>query len=235
MKIVVTGFLDTLPKAQRRAGYVYLPFHILILPLLLAMLAQYLPDGLSDSTASLIYYSIGLLFCAIVMWRYLRSAFDILLDNFMKNLFALFFAYFICLMLSYLAAGLQLAVMGDTAAANPNEQALDTLKQTSPGVIIGLSVFFAPIVEELLFRGVLFGSLRVRHRALAFVVSIGLFAFYHVWQYAFSAMDARLFIYMLQYIPAGYALAWLYEKTNCIWMPIFLHMAINLMSVTAAY
>ena len=35
-------------------------------------------------------------------------------------------------------------------------------------------------------------------------------------------------------IPAGYALAWLYDKTNCIWMPIFLHMLINALASAAA-
>ena len=34
----------------------------------------------------------------------------------------------------------------------------------------------------------------------------------------------------LQYIPAGIALGWTYEKSNTIWAPILLHMTINAIS-----
>ena len=34
----------------------------------------------------------------------------------------------------------------------------------------------------------------------------------------------------LAYVPAGIALGWTYEKSNTIWGPILLHMAINAIS-----
>ena len=34
-------------------------------------------------------------------------------------------------------------------------------------------------------------------------------------------------ISVLSYLPAGYVLAWSYERSGSIWTPIFLHTAIN--------
>lgn len=230
MKVVITGFLNTMTKPQKIAGFIYLPLHVVIIPLLLAMAAYWLPDGLGELTANIIYYSAGLLFCLICMWNYLRGAFDIMLDNPAVSISALIIGYFIWLLLSYLAAGALLALLGDKIS-NPNNDAVLALAENSPRAVLGLAVFIAPIVEETLFRGVVFGSLRTKHRTLAYIISIAAFAVYHVWQYALASTDWTLLAYAVQYIPAGYAMAWTYEKTNSIWIPIFLHMSINLMSM----
>lgn len=226
MKIIIKGFLNTMTKMQSKVGLVFLPFHMLILPLLIGMLANYLPGGLDELTQTTIYYSIGLTFSLTVMWKFLRGAFDILLDNMIRSVTALLFGYILYLLLSYLAAGVLLTLLGDTVS-NPNNQALLDAASESPRAVLGLAVFIAPLVEELLFRGVIFGGLRAKHRLLAFVVSIALFGIYHVWQYALMTMDWTLLVYAIQYIPAGYVLAWAYEKTDSIWVSIFLHMFIN--------
>ena len=228
MKIVITGFLNTMSKPQRIAGYIYLPFHIIILPLFLNMLSTYLPGGLGDTAANLIYYGMGFAFCLICMWKYLRSAFDALIDNIATNIAALLFGGVIYFLLSYLASGVLFAIMGDSILSN---DAISNLAGESSREAIALAVFIAPIVEEVLFRGLIFGSLAPKHRRLAFIVSIGLFAFYNVWQLALTPMDWTMFVYMILSIPMGYALAWVYEKTNSIWVPIFMHMLINIISM----
>jgi len=230
MKIVITGFASTMSKPQRIAGYIYLPFHIIILPLFAAMLMTYMPGGLDDTTVNLLYYGMGFAFCLIVMWKYLRNALDVLLDNLATNIAALFFGGVSYFLLSYLASGVLFAILGDQTSSLNND-AVSTLANESPRAVIALAVFIAPIVEEVLFRGVVFGSLAPKHRRLAFIVSIGLFAFYNVWQLALTSMDWTMFVYMIMSIPMGYALAWVYEKTSSIWAPIFLHMLINIISM----
>ena len=233
MKIVVTGFLDTTTKGQRIAGWIYLPLHVFIIPLLAAMYMNVAPNGANELYVTVGYYSVGFLFCLIAFWRYLRTGYDILCDNWAKNALAFFLAYVICMLLTYLAASVVFLALGDQAS-NPNNDAVDDLVKQYPQAMMGLTVFFAPLVEELLFRGVCFGSLRMKHRRLAYILSMGLFAFYHVWEYALGQSDWTALIYMLEYLPAGYALAWLYDRTNCIWMPIFLHMLINALATAAA-
>ncbi len=230
MKIVVSGFVNTMPKPQRIAGMVYIPFHLIIFPLFIGMMATYLPTGLTDIAQQTIYYGLGLAFCLVCMWGYLRRAYDILLDNILVSIIAASFALISYFLLTYLAEGLLLTILGDQVS-NPNNNAIMDVAGKYPNAIFALTVFIAPLVEETLFRGVLFGSLRPKHRILAYALSIGLFALYHVWQYALGAGDWKMLVYMLEYIPAGYVFAWLYEKTNCIWLPIFLHMGINLLSM----
>ena len=230
MKIVITGFLNTMSKPQRIAGLIYLPFHIIILPLFINMLAEYLPGGLSDTAANAVYYGLGFAFCIICMWKYLRTAFDFLLDNVATNITAMLFGGVSYLLLSYLASGVLFAILGDEQVASNNEL-ISSLADESSRAIVALTVFVAPIVEEVLFRGVVFGTLAPKHRRLAFAASIALFAFYNVWQLALSTMDLKMFLYMVLSIPMGYALAWVYEKTNCLWVPIFLHMLINILTV----
>ncbi|MGI5985215.1 MAG: CPBP family intramembrane metalloprotease [Clostridiales bacterium] len=231
MKVVIDGFVNTMSKPQRTAGFVYLPFHIFLIPLFVEMLAHYLPNGLDDIAANIIYYGMGFSFCLICMWRYLRGAYDVLIDNLVKNIVAFIFSYVIFILLSYIAAGAVFAILGDSVL-NPNNDAVKAMANESPRAVWGLTVFLAPVVEETLFRGVLFGSVQPKNRTLAYILSIAAFGFYHEWQYALAFMDWKILIYMLQYVPAGYALAWLYEKTNCIWMPVFLHMTVNLITMT---
>lgn len=230
MKVVITGFLNTMTKPQRMTGYIYLPFHIIILPLFINMLATYLPGGLGETTANSIYYGMGFVFCLVCMWKYLRQAFDLLLDNMATNIMAMLFGGVSYLLLSYLASGVLFAILGD-AQLTSNNETISALSVESSRAVLALAVFIAPIVEEVLFRGVIFGTLAQKHRRLAFIVSISLFAFYNVWQLALSTMDWTMFVYMIMSIPMGYAMAWVYEKTNCIWVPIFLHMLINMLSM----
>ena len=52
-----------------------------------------------------------------------------------------------------------------------------------------VSIFLVPIVEEMLFRGVVFGSIRPRSRLWAYVVSVAAFSVYHVWSFAAAAIS----------------------------------------------
>jgi membrane protease YdiL (CAAX protease family) len=231
MKEAANGLSNVPSRPQRIACWVYLPFHAVVIPLFLAILRAYLPGGLSDIAENTVNYTLGFVFCVGVMWTFLRGAFDVLLDNPAKCATALAVGYLRYWLLAYLAAGVLFAALGDAALANPNNQAVLELMDETAGPVAGLVIFIAPVVEELLFRGVVFGSLRGRSRTLAYILSILIFSLCHVWQYALSAMDWTLLLYIVQYIPASYALAWVYEKTDSIWMPIFLHMLMNGLSL----
>ena len=102
MKIVITGFADTMTKPQRAAGYIYLPLYMIVLPLFVVMLAALSPEDYNDVTANAVYYGIGLVFCLIPMRKYLRSAYDALLDKCVKarNFHILLFNDFLSLFFS---------------------------------------------------------------------------------------------------------------------------------------
>ena len=78
-------------------------------------------------------------------------------------------------------------------------------------------VVFAPVCEELLFRGVLYPSLRdLGHRRMAIAASSLLFA----------AIHGSLAL-MLPLTVLAVVLVWLYEKTGSIIAPILMHAAFN--------
>ena len=95
-----------------------------------------------------------------------------------------------------------------------------------------VAVLMAPLVEECLFRGVVFGTIRPHSRFWAYAVSIALFSLYHVWQYVVMYGDPKLLLSARAYVPVSAALTFCYEQTRSIWPPVFFHMCINALSLT---
>ena len=92
-------------------------------------------------------------------------------------------------------------------------------------------VFLAPFVEEVLFRGLVFGNLRTKSRLAAYAVSCLLFALLHVWQFAVVNQDITYFLLMIQYLVPGLVLAGVYDYSGTLWASIGLHAAANALSV----
>ena len=223
-------FPSRMSKVQSVLGWCYLPMHIFIIPLLAGLLAAFSPEPVDDVTVNVAYYAVGLAFTLFVMGSWLRRDFDTLLDNWSRCLLCAVFAYAAYWALSFVTAALLLWSEGEVL--NPNNEAIMELSSGGGyGPLRGLAIFIAPLVEETLFRGVIFGSLRRRGwRTIAYIVSIVTFSIYHVWQYVLLYADPSLFIYALQYIPVSAALAWLYDRSGTIWGSIFFHMIINLIA-----
>lgn len=91
-------------------------------------------------------------------------------------------------------------------------------------------IFLAPFVEEVLFRGLVFGNLRRKSAAVGYLVSCLLFALLHVWQFAVVNQDITYFLLMIQYLVPGLVLAWVYDRTGTLWTSIGLHAAANALS-----
>ncbi len=224
-------FENRMTRTQTILGWIYLLMHVAVLPLLLGMLAEFTPDPMSEATANLIYYAVGIVFCLTVMLSFLRRAFDRLVDNLRLCILTMVMALMIDYALSGVAALLLLLV--DGVVENPNNAEVLELVDQNSGAVKAIAIFLAPIVEEILFRGVVFGSIRPRSRLWAYVASIAAFSIYHVWQYAAVSRDAATLLYALQYIPVSYVLAWAYERSGSIWTNIFFHMGFNALSLFA--
>ena len=88
-----------------------------------------------------------------------------------------------------------------------------------------LMLILGPIAEEIMFRGIIYTSLRQkRSRATSLVFSAFIFTFVHMEVIHFG----EIFV-------MGILLAYLYERTRSLITPIVLHIAINLFSVIALY
>ena len=221
-------FTSRLTKGQTIAALVYLPVHMVLLPVIATILL--LRGLLDESQANLLCYTLGVAYMLIFLGKFFRRDFDALCDHPWTCILEVLVCYGLMLCCNFVVNSIMLLLgMGD----NPNNEALFGMAGMKFGPIAAMTVFMAPIVEESIFRAGLFGVLRRKSRTLAYVVSIAMFSLYHVWSYAL--MDLKNLLYLLQYIPVSYLLCRCYERTNSIWGSIFLHMLINGISMWLLY
>ncbi|MBK9176919.1 MAG: CPBP family intramembrane metalloprotease [Flavobacteriales bacterium] len=91
-----------------------------------------------------------------------------------------------------------------------------------PLLVIGV-VLLGPLFEELLLRGLLFGTLRhIADEHMSVAITAGVFALMHL-QYSLPIM--------LLILPMGIALGYARSRSGSIWVPVLLHMLNNGMSV----
>ena len=228
---VVLGFQNPMTRGETVAALVYLVFHVAIIPLLLDRLIAYWPDGkISLVDSNLVYYAIGLIFMAVFLGRFYRRCFDRLADHVGVTLLVLLASFALYYILS-IAVQFGVSALLPEMSQSPNDETILAMATESYGKTLAMSVILAPLVEEPLFRGAVFGSLYKRGRVVAYVGSVLLFALLHVWQYAWTGEDSAVLLYTLLYIPASVALAYSYEKTSSIWTPVFFHMILNALSM----
>lgn len=221
-------FTSRLTKGQAIAALVYLPVHMVLLPVIATVLM--LRGLLDESQANLLCYVLGVAYMLIFLWKFFRRDFDALCDRPWACIREVLVCYGLMLCCNFVVNSIMLLLgMGD----NPNSEAVFDMAGMTFGPIAAMAVFMAPIVEESLFRAGLFGLIRRRNRTLAYVVSMAMFSLYHVWSYAL--MDLKNLLYLLQYLPVSYLLCRCYERTNSIWGSIFLHMLVNGVSMWLLY
>ncbi len=225
------GFQQLMTPTERVLGWIWLPVNTFLLPILAAVYVYANPDQLSDGALNLVTFAVSAVALLLMLHHFWRESFHRMLDRPGRCLGAMLLGGLVNYALS-LAVSPVLLLALDGAVDNPNNAALLEIAQQDLGMIKAASVFLAPLVEETLFRGVVFGSLRPKHRVLAYALSTGLFSLLHVWQYILVSADASLLVYALQYIPSGVALAYCYERSGSIWPPIFLHMLLNTVAFT---
>lgn len=92
--------------------------------------------------------------------------------------------------------------------------------------LVVIAVVVGPFVEEVVFRGVLYGALRIRVGAGWAMVFSGL---------AFGLVHVDLLWLVAPTAALGIALAWLVERTGSLWAPVLAHSAFNVTALVLAY
>ena len=219
-------FTSRLSRGQTILTLVWLPVHVLLMPLGAALLWQ--RGMLGEIGVNVLIYAVSALVLLLVLGSFFRRDFDPLCDRPLQTLLNVVIHYGMLLGGNMIVAG---GMMLFGLADNPNNEAAVDLVRQSFGPMAGVTIFLAPIVEESLFRAGVFGALRRKSRWAAYAVSTLLFGLCHVW--SFALLDPKELVYLLQYIPAGLALARCYERTDSVWGSIFLHMLNNAVSLWA--
>ena len=222
-----------MPRGARIAGWVYFPIHAVVLPLTLGMLLLAVLGELpSDITCNVVYYLCGLVFTLIAMWRFLRRSFDTMVGSILRCLGMMFAAYGIDVLLS-LVLQLGTSLIGELPV--PNNDAVTGLARTDYKRMIAVAVLMAPLVEECLFRGVVFGTIRPKSRFWAYAASIVLFSLYHVWQYVLVYQDPKLLLSALAYVPVAAALKPFLAQRNAIVIWAVIAVVVVLLALLAVW
>lgn len=219
-------FTSYMTRGDYIKAFIWLPVHMVLLP----MLSWQLMDMgyISESMANFLVYTVGVVFMLLFLGKFLRREFDPFCDRPMFCISEVCGSYLAMLLLNMAINSLFLMILPES---NPNNSAIKAMADLDFGTVTAMAVCLAPIVEEVIFRGAVFGLARKRSRALAYILSALLFSLYHVWGYAVE--NPIYFVYILQYLPVSLLLCRCYERTNSLWTSIFFHMMVNAMSMSA--
>ena len=216
-----------LSTAEQVAGFCYLPFYVVLLGWGIQWLSELLGLGLTELQVNVTFFVINCVMIWVIFHNFLIRSFRAI--RFWELVQALILGF--CLYYAGNFVFNWIISLLDLTITSFNDETILGLISQNKWVMVICSVLLAPIVEETLVRGLLFGVLRRQSRILAYVVTIIFFAVIHVWQYLLVYDFKAVLLAALQYIPASIALGWTYEKSNTVWAPIFLHMTINAISM----
>ena len=227
---------DPMPNVMKKyeyiGGLVWLAVYMSVLGLLIegALLLFGVRDY-SNATLNCVYFFTCFLVTAGLFHRFLADSLPVAWQNPGNFLKALVFGFCLYeLMEIALSIGLEQLWPNYTT---PNDDTVSAVAGESYAVMWVGAVLLAPLTEESLIRGLVFGGLRRKNRLVAYLVSSLLFALMHIIDYIPDMDMADILVNLLIYGLPGVALAACYEKARTIWGPIALHMIINALGMAA--
>ncbi|MGG1291814.1 CPBP family intramembrane glutamic endopeptidase [Bacillus smithii] len=126
---------------------------------------------------------------------------------------------FLALFAQGIAANIEANLFGVDPGSKNTENILQIIKTFPASMLV--SSIFGPILEEIVFRKIIFGSLYKRFSFwIAATISSVIFAMAHM-----------EFEHILLYSAMGFTFAFLYVRTGRILVPIFAHVAMNTLVV----
>lgn len=220
-------------SGEQIAGVSLFVIYLLVLPFVTApffrLLERLWGSPISAATENIIYYYLLFAVTLIIFHRFIARTSRLLADNLTGAIKTLAVGLVALYGLNELAFRLIHLVLG--SRTNLNDYTISAQIQDAPRVTMIIIVLLAPFVEEVLFRGLVFGNLRHKNRLMAYAVSALLFALLHVWQFAVVRQDITYFLVMLQYLVPGVVLAWAYEHSGTLWTSIGVHIVANALSL----
>lgn len=214
---------------ERYWGWRYLLFQMIFLAMLLQMILSLMGIPLSAAGINILYFCLNAAVTVVGFWDFWRRTFLAARRSFPRILLTAAAGLLTYRVLAVLTA--VLIVLIDPGFANVNDQNISVLTQEHFWVMTIGTVILVPIAEEVLNRGVVFGSLFPRSPVAAYAVSAIVFSIIHINGYIGSVPPLTLFLCFLQYLPAGICLAAAYHISGSILTPILIHSAVNAIAI----
>lgn len=206
----------------------------------LVLLNGIIPGELNDE-----YYLLRNIITNFTSYTLIIIIFIILLKNFYQNEFRKFKekAVFCILVglggwIGMILLNIILNIILNIAGTSENQQAIEMMFDY-PLLIIPMVVIGAPIIEETVFRGIIFRSIKnlklpyKLNLIFAFILSSSLFGLIHVLSAFLTTNDVNELILGIPYIAMGFMLTLVYYITNNIYASIFTHFLQNTLATIA--
>lgn len=215
----------SLTRKQINFGVIYLFIQLLVLPQLLSWGNRLMSNPLSLAQVNFLFFAVNFLVITVVFRRFLWENFKILLESPWHVLRFAFLGLLLYWIASFLIGFLIIGIAPDFV--NANDQSIAQMHQENYLLISVGTVLLVPVAEEMLFRGIVFGSVYQKKPVLAYILSTVLFSVIHLLGYIGTYTPVQFLLGFLQYVPAGLCLAWSYAEADSIWAPILIHIAVN--------
>lgn len=206
-------------------GLTYLGIQTLILPSVLLQANLLLGNPLSVTQLNFVFFCIDFLCITLIFHQFLLTSVKAALSKPWVCLRSAFLGLLIYWLSSFFVNHFIVAVYPEFF--NVNDASLIGMTQQNYTLMAIGTVILVPVVEETLYRGIVFRGLYNRSPILGYAVSTLAFSALHVLGYIGSYSPVHLLLCLLQYIPAGLCLGWAYVKADSIWAPILMHVTIN--------
>ncbi len=216
---------------EQRFGFCYCLFANLVLPSVVSFLSAVFGRQLHILALNMACFAVNFAVLTCVFRRFLLKS----LDHFVENWGKILLTALLGLLLHLLCAAAMAALFSKIAPEfyNRNDSAIAAMADKSFLLTFIGTVILVPVAEECMFRGAIFGLIYPKNRLFAYFFSAVFFSLVHIAGY-FGVMDGKiLLLSFLQYLPAGLILAAAYEKSDSIFAPIFIHMAVNALGMLA--
>ena len=219
-------------RLEQIRGFLFFALFFLVFPSL-KTLAEWFFDHffglyLSEALSAMVYYYLIGILTWFLFRRFLKQDLRLLLDFLPENLSSCAVGLAGALALQFLVNRLPYPVENPTPASWAEQYAY------SPAATAIIGGILMPLIEEVLFRGLVFGSLRGYSPLAAWLVSMLLFMVYSVWTFAVAHEDVRYLVLAVQYLPLAAALALCYERGGCVCSCVLLHALLNALALFQA-
>ena len=218
-----------LTPGEQIAGTVLLTLYLLVLPAvrdpLFDLVERLTGANLSASLRSIVYYYALFAAVVVIFRRFLCRTSRNFTDNLGVACEAALTGLVALYGLNELVFRLGRVLVG--GLTNLNDGLIAAPVPDAPRTTLLIAVVIFPIVEETLFRGLVFGGLKGKSRWIAYAASCCLFALSHVWQLASSGLSPLALARTLQYLVPGAVLCRTYERSGSLWSAVAVHAAAN--------
>ncbi len=218
-----------LSSSETLSGIVYLAVQLFVLPNILYWCNAQAGYPLNDAEINFTFYFINFMAMLLIFRSFLGSS----LQQFTRHPIVVLEAVILGLA-AYYACTFCTARIIDALApgySNYNDEAIFAMSRGNAFLMLIGTVVLVPPVEECMYRGLVFRNLYGKNKIAAYVISILVFAIIHILGYIGKYSPLELVMAVLQYLPAGLCLAWSYAKADTIFAPIFVHAAINYITI----